>query len=343
MRKPHSRIPRSLRPAHTLTLGLLLSLWARTSWAETHVSTHITNDTIWTAANSPYIIDSSIQVKPGASLTLQGATVQFAGPLVGLSVFGALDCYDSVLTSVADSGPGEWYGVRYAGGSQPGLIEGCEFRHGGYGSAGHAYGAVKIESGGHVTILDSYFHHNQRSGVTATNATVEVDGSTFSDNQYGVALLNARLIMTNSVVADNVNGLWFNLTDGYPMKPSLVDDNAIIDNSGYGINFGTSRVHDFAHGTRNVIQGNSDGAFEDQIHTFYTWPDADWRGNDFGPTFQCLCPFSQGPLYMSTVSSIDQCITEDEPPEPGPVSTDLWWLPVDKVVYYCRTDKLLTY
>ena len=52
---------------------------APSAHAATHVSTNITTNTEWTTAGSPYIVDQSITVTTGVTLTVDaGVTVRFA-------------------------------------------------------------------------------------------------------------------------------------------------------------------------------------------------------------------------------------------------------------------------
>ena len=59
-------------------------------YAETEVSGNITSDTIWTLANSPYVVTANVQVLEGAILTIDpGVMIKFNGGL-GLNIDGKL-------------------------------------------------------------------------------------------------------------------------------------------------------------------------------------------------------------------------------------------------------------
>ncbi|MGP8217018.1 MAG: T9SS type A sorting domain-containing protein [Bacteroidia bacterium] len=61
-----------------ITLSLILSLSIVSVIASTNVKGGIYSNTTWTAANSPYIVDSSIVIFQGITLTIQpGVTVEF--------------------------------------------------------------------------------------------------------------------------------------------------------------------------------------------------------------------------------------------------------------------------
>ena len=52
-----------------LTYLYLIFLSSTQTWADTYVSGNITTDTMWTKANSPYVVTGTVQVYPGAKLT----------------------------------------------------------------------------------------------------------------------------------------------------------------------------------------------------------------------------------------------------------------------------------
>lgn len=73
-----------MRVARILLCSLAVaisSLWlSAPALADTHVTSNITTSTIWDLAGSPYILDSSISVSAGATLTISpGVVVKFNG------------------------------------------------------------------------------------------------------------------------------------------------------------------------------------------------------------------------------------------------------------------------
>ena len=122
---------RKLRAVWALLSGVLLTVVALTILASravdasplsTDVSGHISADTTWTLANSPYVLTGDVIVDPGVTLTIQaGVVVQGRGG-VELQVQGHLQALGTTtqpitFTSETDSGPNEWAGLVFDGGT----------------------------------------------------------------------------------------------------------------------------------------------------------------------------------------------------------------------------------
>lgn len=82
---------------------------------QTIVSTHITTDTVWTLAGSPYEVTTDIQIYPVATLTVEpGVVVKFAQQ-AGLDVRGKIVATGTLTQSILFTGstqqPGWWDGI----------------------------------------------------------------------------------------------------------------------------------------------------------------------------------------------------------------------------------------
>jgi hypothetical protein len=84
-------------------LGLLsfLSILSFNSGnAQTNISSNISTNTIWSKANSPYIVDGEIEINDGVNLTIEaGATIKFNG-FSGLIIKGNLLAIGSSIDSI---------------------------------------------------------------------------------------------------------------------------------------------------------------------------------------------------------------------------------------------------
>jgi len=87
--------------------------------AENSVSGNITNN-VWTAENSPYIVDGTIEVASGARLTIQAGTVVRFNEGAKLLIKGRLEAVgeagNEIIFTSNQSNPArsDWAGIEFA-------------------------------------------------------------------------------------------------------------------------------------------------------------------------------------------------------------------------------------
>ncbi|MCA9975701.1 MAG: hypothetical protein KC413_08115, partial [Anaerolineales bacterium] len=209
------------------TVQLLSALSAQPQMVSvTAVSGPIITDTIWTAANSPYVVTDVVSIQAGVTLTIEpGVVVKAAGP--GFAVLSVEDganlaaiglpTMPITFTSVAESGPDDWADLVVGGTAH---FEHVVFMHS-YDNL-----AVYGENGGDITIENSVIkdgtygmnvpantlHRLQMSNVTFTN---NITNRVYIDAELQNALVaNATLTAQPGLDGYQITGAILNVPTG---------------------------------------------------------------------------------------------------------------------------------
>lgn len=238
---------------------------------------NIINQT-WTAAGSPYTIQGDITIPAGSTLTIQaGTTVEAAttdasgsgqntsrveiiveGNLVVQGTDASPVTFESASTSI-----GSWVGIRG-------------------------------ESGG-VADIDGAVIREATYGFDASAGTHSIDGSTMTQNSYGVYVRNsAELNVGSSLLVNN------NSYGAYVLNSAVlnVDKSTVYGNfDGFYTSGGTTTI------TNSIISGNSDDGI-DRNSGGVTVSDSNVWGNN-GSNFEGTSitqtnVISANPLYNNT-------------------------------------------
>ncbi len=207
----YGRLARGLLWAALLAVPLLvlLTLLSRQVVAEpepndltlpntTPITDDILTDTVWTLAQSPYLVQK-IQVKIAASATLTvepGVEVQFAQS-TGMLVEGNLVAVGTVTQPITFTGstetPGWWDGIRIQGdlqGDIANLNRGSRFSHVTIAYGGNSYANLVLDDA-HATVEASTFLGSGRHGIyTLDEGVVDVRDSRFISNTDYALMLN---------------------------------------------------------------------------------------------------------------------------------------------------------
>jgi hypothetical protein len=126
-----------------LWAGMSFALCTCTAAAQTETGGAVTSNTVWHAAQSPYIVNSDIQIQNGASLTIEPGTTVYMGAGVNFIVTnGSLQAKGSalqpiIITSTNDvqngsPAPGDWGQIVFQDNSDDtkNLVEWAQIRYG---------------------------------------------------------------------------------------------------------------------------------------------------------------------------------------------------------------------
>jgi len=224
----------------------------------TNVSGPISTNTVWTLANSPYIVTGNVLVMNGATLTIEpGVLVKFNDSLA-LQIDGTLIAQGTssqkiTFTSNTVQSPGAWgyifftniatdatYDINgnYLSGS---ILEYCIIQYA--GSANVSYnGAIRIDAA-HPFINYCTISDNNASGIYAYNltGTIKILNSTISYNTAsgpyynggGICVYGGTAIISDNTISNNTAGYGGGIyVDGG--CSATISNNAISNNNGYG-------------------------------------------------------------------------------------------------------------
>ena len=354
-----------LHGAAAVCVVVLALVLAGGASAVTHVSGNVTANTTWTLAGSPYVIDGSVNVRPGVTLTINpGVVVKFNGQFGTLWVNGALSAVGTpgqriVFTSIQDDSvggdtggdgptqgaPGQWYMISFMSGSS-GFVQYADVDYGGYGSANYAYGGVHLQGGGTATLDNDRFLSNQRSGVQISSGSgATVSNSEFAGNADGIATSNAWLNLTGTSIHNNSDtGLFVN-TSGYTGAPVAATGNKISNNGRYGVQLWadpSSPVASQPYGHGNDIFGNG----TKELSSLLNLPTSDWTNNYWGEgplglgIVEMACPWAPPTTTQLHLGYVSDILLGKSPPG-GPVNFSTWVLPGSDPPLKCAADYVL--
>ena len=210
---------------HFFRRGLLLILCALltalflapTAASATALPGKITENTTLTAAGSPYT-GSSVTIESGVTVNAEPGTELKVGELVVKGTLKAEGTAEKpiLFTSVSDSAPGQWGGIKLESGSGGSVIDHAEVRYAGSGSNNPT---IKISGGVSPTITNSTIRKGSYIGIM-----VEGGGS--------------PVIAYNSVLNNGNNGIYYSAGSG--TGTLNIHDNLIEGNTSHGIFVGTT-------------------------------------------------------------------------------------------------------
>lgn len=193
----------------------------------TYVEGAITQDTIWTLVDSPFVVSNNITVYPNATLTIEpGVQVRFGG-LFNLTILGKLyaNGTEKPITFTSNKEPptaGDWDGIYFSGANTSTLIS-C--------SIAYAINGLFAENG-NVDIKNSDIRFCRDNGINMANANVTIRNCLIAENSgNGVCITgNGLVTITESTVMANGNGV---LLTGYEVLNVNITGNKIsVNNNG---------------------------------------------------------------------------------------------------------------
>lgn len=260
-----------------LFLGVFASAYRLLPMAKaTYVEGTITQDTVWTLVDSPFVVSDNITVNPGATLTIEPGVQVMFGDNFSLLVNGGIvadGTSDKVIQFTSDdvnASTGAW-GTIQINGTLQSSITNCIVEYGQNGitltggslnlqddSVVHNLNGTVVNSGS-ITLENDEIINNTVDGINiAGGAEATVQNNVLSSNGNGIDLtgdLTGNInIAQNNITLNNQSGIALE-ADSY-QNTAIIQNNLSLNNYGFYVESNTS-----TYITNNYISNNTEGIF----------------------------------------------------------------------------------
>ena len=243
----------------------------------TYVEGPITQDTIWTLVDSPFVVSKNVTVYSSATLTIEpGVDVRFGGNfwlVVNGRVIanGVEDKLIRFTSNKLTPMKGDW-GTFLINGTQPSSLIHCIIE---YGTNG-----IMIEDGS-LNIQYSFVRSNSENGIKINNGTIVVKNNKILNNTMsGIRITDgSQITIQNNTISSNGDGILLaghltgeidieqnnillNGQSGIALEADAYDNTVIINNN-VSTNFNGFRVstNTSTYITRNYVSNNTVGIY----------------------------------------------------------------------------------
>ena len=184
-----------------------------------------------TSMAAEVLVDRTITVRKGVSLTIRPGSTLYFRKNTGLEVFGCLiaagDDHRIRFTSEAQSGPSDWNEVHLEH-AENSRIENCDFEYATWGLHIH-YVPMEIKG--------CRFLHND-GGMRFRSGPYDINTSLFAHNRLGLRTYLATAVIRNNEIRENEIGIFIREKGA----GIVIHENNIFGNERYNI-----RLGDFNH------------------------------------------------------------------------------------------------
>jgi len=168
----------------------------------TEVGGYFSIDTIWTLANSPYIVKEKIIVEENVNLTIEpGVLVKFDVDTYiridgRLYAVGTEENKITFTSNKNDSERGDWGGLKFESTSKGNIIKYCDILHSG----------IDCDSTS-ITIINNSIYHGGVGIDLSYCSNSSIINNTIEDNEYGIYSWYTNSYICNNSIKDNQIGL----------------------------------------------------------------------------------------------------------------------------------------
>ena len=221
----------------------------------TYIEGLITQDTIWTLTDSPFVMSKNVIVYPDATLTIErGVEIRFGGNF-SLIVNGRLiadGTQDKMITFISNKDQteaGDWNTIKFSG-TEPSMLAYCIVQY--------ATNGITIESG-NVEIENCEISINSRNGIIIVGSTAEVKNSEIANNrESGIHVTgDNQVTIQNNTVSSNANGI---VLTGDSTTGVHITENIVMSNTQSGIQLNADDYSDVVI-LNNILSANNNGFY----------------------------------------------------------------------------------
>jgi len=188
----------------------------------TYIEGPITQDTVWTLTDSPFVVSNNVTVLSTATLTIEpGVEVRFGGAfwIIVEGRLNAIGTQNNNITFTSNKEqpePGDWGTIKFIGANQSTLA---------YCLVKYATNGTTVENG-NLVIQNSEISENSQNGITIIKGQVEVEKSTIAKNlAAGISVTgDSQVTIQNNILRVNTDGILLtgNSTSGVNIRQNLV-------------------------------------------------------------------------------------------------------------------------
>jgi len=219
----------------------------------TYVEGTITQDTIWTLTDSPFVVSKNVTIRPSATLTIEpGVEVRFGG-YFSISVEGRLNAIGTQNKNItftsnkAQPTAGDWGTINFTGTAQS-ILAYCVLKY--------ATNGTTIENSD-VEIRNSEISIGSKNGIVLINTKAKVLNSEIRDNlNSGIySTGNNQATIQDNTIKANANGV---LLTGVSTSGVNITQNKVLSNTQSGINLNATTYSNIVI-LYNILSANNKG------------------------------------------------------------------------------------
>jgi M6 family metalloprotease-like protein len=223
---------------YDVTLSILSGTDMSTSTIENFITvtetSSISGDVagIWTEANSPYVIEDNVYIRPSSSLAIEAGTEIIANNNAQIVVFGMLQAIGQQDNPISFSTDDTWKGIRISGTNVENIISNCFI-------SGSSFSAVLVDTNSRIDILNNTFFENSSNALGAaievnTGSDIRIIGNLIANNSAvsgsgGIQCISANPLISNNIIVNNTAGIAGVLSLKNDSQP-LIINNTIANN-----------------------------------------------------------------------------------------------------------------